>query len=250
MSEGSAGKTVGAKTVIVLMTVLTAVFLVGLLIMNNYYTSMQSELSATRAQVSNLQTEVNNLQANLQNLNNNYTLLQEVRNYLLSQVSELSEKVNMSQAVSRTFSYNLVIEYDNKTVFVSDGMGNETSFKSPMATIRVADLAPQTGESPVADPWAAAVSRPLWLKEPVTENLSGIILYTSAVRNYFSLATSDWAYESSWQIVEAGYREYHDIYNITMTGTVQLLYFSHNKTVSLALIDSYDILSQFTLTLP
>lgn len=250
MSEGSAGKAVGAKTVIVLMTVLTAVFLVGLLVMNNYYTSLQSDLASARGQVSDLQTQVNSLQTNLYNLNANYTLLQEVRDYLLSQVNELSERVNDTRVVTRTFGYNIVVEYDNRTIIVSGGMGNDTYFKSPTATIISAQFSPQTVESQVADPWAAPLSRPHWLKEPVTESLAGIILQTGALRSYFSPDTYDWVYESSWQVVEPGYTEYHDIYSITMTGSVQLLYFSQNKTVSLALIDSYEILDQTALTLP
>ncbi len=189
MSEAPKGGTVGTKTFIVLMTVMIIAFLAGLLIMNNNYTSMQSELTATKAQVSALQST-------LYNLNQNYTLLQEVRNYLLTQVDELTERENLTQVAVRTFSYSIAMEYDNKTLFFNDGMGGETAIRSPTAAFVTVELTPQAGESIVAEPWVTPLSAPQWLKEPETEAPVGIILHTNAVRAYFTPATFTWEYKS------------------------------------------------------
>jgi cell division protein FtsL len=244
MGEVSTGRTVGTKTFLVLMTVMIIVFLAGLLIMNNNYTSMQSELTATRAQVSSLEST-------LYNLNQNYTLLQEVRNYLLAQVDELTEQANLTQVVSRTFSYSIAMDYDNKTLFFDDGMGGESAIRSPTVSFVTVDLTPQTGESIVAQPWVAPLSAPQWLKEPETETPVEILLHTNAIRAYFTPATFSWEYDHSWDYVEDVYREHHDYFDITLTGTVQLLYFSQNKTFTLALFDNINnVIDQITLQLP
>lgn len=226
-------KGLGTKGFLALMAILIIAFLSGLLIMNSYYTSMQSELTATKAQVGSLQTS-------LYNLNQNYALLQQERDRLITQVGELSSQVNLTQVASRAFSYNITIEYDNMTRYVAGPYGEETISRSATAAFKSAELAPQGVESVVADPWSAPLSMPYWLKEPETGQALGIILQASAIRAHFSPATNSWVLTDFADEVGVGYRVHHDFYTVTMTGSLQLLYFTHNRTVTLALIGTDD----------
>jgi len=244
MSDSHAGGTIGTKTFVALMTIMIIAFLAGLLIMNSYYVSMQSELATTKDQVANLQQE-------LSNLNQNYTLLMEAKNYLLTQVSDLSQQVNMTKIYSRTFAYSITMGYDNKTVYITDEWGNETVIPEPVATFGNVSLTPQTAEAVVAEPWSLPISRPQWIEGPIAGTPLPVLLQTSAVRAYFIQATTTWSTPDSWDLLESGYREHHDVYNVTMMGTVQILYFVQNKTINLALVDENStIQSQVGLTLP
>jgi len=243
MGEVSGGRSVGTKTFLVLMVVLTVAFLAGLLIMNNNYASLQAELTASKAQASSLQST-------LYSLNQNCTLLQEIRNSLLAQVNNLTEQVNQTQVVSRTLGYSITMSYDNRTLFYNDGMGGERAVKSPMVEFSNVTLTPQTGESVVPEPWSMPPSGPQWLEEPETEGPVGIILYTGAIRTYFAPTGFTWHYTYSWDYVEDVYREHHDYYDTTLTGTVQLLYFSQGRNVTLVLMGSAgDLMDQATLDL-
>jgi predicted signal transduction protein with EAL and GGDEF domain len=244
MSESSTGRGIGTKTFAALMAVMIIAFLAGLFIMNNNYASLQSELAATKSQVSSLQSTI-------YALNQNYTLLQEVRNYLLAQVDELTQRSNQTQVFSRAFSYRIDMKYDNKTLYFDDGLGGETSVATPTAEFVDAQLTPQGGETLVSEPWATPIYPPLWLKEPESQTPVALLLQTNAIRAHFATSAFTWDYTTSWDYVEAFYREHHDYYDITLTGTVQLLYFRGSSNVTFVIIDNAsDTMDQFTLGLP
>jgi hypothetical protein len=224
----SSGKAILNLAIIAIVVVAISVLaLMGMfLTLSDRYTQLEKDYNSLQSQASSLQLNYTNTQQEL-------ATEQGINSYLQGQVSNLTQSIDHLGMESAYFNYSISLSYDNLTLMFPPSSGINSSFSTINVTLTGIQLDPYASGGLVEEPWLVPASTLRAVPSPADGSGTGLMINTDAFRSsFYENDQTAWQGPIVYDSNITGYDIHYEIYNLTLTGIVQLTYYLMDKNIT------------------